>query len=630
MTFRHLAFQTACYGLADAPGTAFDYNDWQMALFFDTLFLKVYGATHETVDSAVLHPLLTDVLQCEDDPSFLAFGPHDRPGRLAVSPRDFARFGLLYLNKGKWNGRQLISSANAARAVSEPLPNTIPRTNAGAVEMIPDQRTIGSRRVPDNQCDHRGSYSWLWWVNGYTREGHRNWPDAPTNAFAALGHGDKRGMAVLPDLDLVIAWNDTRLGERPLNEAYRLLRESAADAPMPGQIMPDPETPVWLVYNRDANADGGLDPCVLCGPGDPEGFLYRGVRQPGGARDGDQAAIIAKMAGTGANTIYLQIIRSHGGDGDATHNPFLNSDPAKGLDQAILQQWDGWFSAMNDAGIAILLFFYDDSARIWDTGDAVGGEEQAFLREIVNRFEHHPLLIWCVAEEYEEKLSAMRAKNLAAIIRAEDEHNHVIAVHKCDGVTFDEFAGDPNIGQFAAQCNRKTAGDLHAGMLAAWENTQGRYNVNMSECADHGFGPEGRRKHWAAAMAGAHSMALRWLFDAEDAPSTEDLKACGYLVRFFESTDVNRMAPHDELAHGDTQYVLASPGDSHIAYASARTGAMGVKGLQPGTYLLQWMDAVTGRTIDQPEVRVEADDSAWVPPEGIGNEAALWVRRTGP
>jgi CubicO group peptidase (beta-lactamase class C family) len=54
--WRDLANQTSCYGLAEAPGTAFAYNDWQMALFWDTLFKKVYGAEYNTVDADVFHP----------------------------------------------------------------------------------------------------------------------------------------------------------------------------------------------------------------------------------------------------------------------------------------------------------------------------------------------------------------------------------------------------------------------------------------------------------------------------------------------------------------------------------------------------------------------------------------------
>ncbi len=41
--WRDFANQISCYGLTDAPGTAYAYNDWQMALFWDTLFKKVYG-----------------------------------------------------------------------------------------------------------------------------------------------------------------------------------------------------------------------------------------------------------------------------------------------------------------------------------------------------------------------------------------------------------------------------------------------------------------------------------------------------------------------------------------------------------------------------------------------------------
>ncbi|HSW00293.1 MAG TPA: serine hydrolase [Sedimentisphaerales bacterium] len=134
ITWRHMANQISCYGLAEEPGTAYAYNDWQMALFFDTLFTKVYGATHATVDSQVLHPLLTDAIGCQDDPTFLAFGEDDRPGRLAISPRDFARFGLLYLRGGTWGDRQLLSEKPATMAVTSPVANSIPRAGRGTRE----------------------------------------------------------------------------------------------------------------------------------------------------------------------------------------------------------------------------------------------------------------------------------------------------------------------------------------------------------------------------------------------------------------------------------------------------------------------------------------------------------------
>ena len=162
ISFRHLATQTSCYGVRETPGTAFDYNDWQMALFADTLFLNVYEATWATVDESVLHPMLTDILQCEDTPTFCAFGPDERPGRLDVSPRDFCRFGYLFLHEGRWKNQQLLARDAIRRCTTEPLAGSFPRTQAEPAEMCPGQRTLGSHRIPDDQCDHEGSYSWLW------------------------------------------------------------------------------------------------------------------------------------------------------------------------------------------------------------------------------------------------------------------------------------------------------------------------------------------------------------------------------------------------------------------------------------------------------------------------------------
>src|SRR5947207_1735181 len=66
ITFRDMANQVSGYGVRDYPGTAFDYNDWQTALFIDTLFLKVWGASSwSNVDAGVLGPQLAQVLQMQ-------------------------------------------------------------------------------------------------------------------------------------------------------------------------------------------------------------------------------------------------------------------------------------------------------------------------------------------------------------------------------------------------------------------------------------------------------------------------------------------------------------------------------------------------------------------------------------
>ena len=625
ITWRHFANQISCYGVRENPGTAYDYNDYQMALFFDTLFLKVYGATYSNVDTNILRPMLTDVMQCQDNPTFMIFGTGDRPGRTGVSVRDHARLGLLYLNNGNWNGTQLISESSAKEAVRSSVSNTIPRTAGVAAEMIAGLRSIGSTTIPDNQSEHLGSYSWLWWNNGVDIAGSRHWPDIPMDTYGAFGHTNgKRSMVVIPSLDIVVAWNDTTLDQKtgnPQNEALKLLVAAVNSGiqPMKEQNVVDSNHPQW--FKREKTG-----PLFMCGPGDPEDFLYRGARNANGTRNGDQMSLINKIKDTGANCIYMQVIRSHGGDGDSTHNPFINSDPAQRLDQDILTQWDDWFSEMDKNNITIFLILYDDGSRIWSTGDTVDSAERSFIQGIVNRFEHHRNLVWCVAEEYAERYSAARVSNIAAEIKASDMHKHPIGVHKNTGLSFTEFANDTNIDQFAIQYNVTTAAELHSGMTQAWADANGRYNLNMSECASHGTGITTRKNNWAIAMGGAYAMVLG--MDIANTP-VSDLQDCGRLASFFESTNFNEMSPRDDLAYGGTQYVLAKPGSSYIAYASNLSGDIGIKNMTAGVYTFKWLDCANGTIVAQSNVDVEAGDRTWTKPSQIGNELVVYINSTG-
>jgi CubicO group peptidase (beta-lactamase class C family) len=232
ITWRHLATQTSCYQVIDRPGAAFCYNDWQMALLCDTLFTRVYGADYTTVDEKVLRPLLTDPIGCQDKPTLMAFGPKDRPGRVKISPRDFCRFGLLYLHKGRWNGKSLLDEKLAVMAVNSPLPTTLPRAGRKLAEMIPGQRTLGSDVKPDNQCPHHNSYSFLWWVNGVDEKGQRLWPGVPEDAYGAFGHGGPRVMVVVPSLQLVLSWNDAKTkGWEQVGRAIKLCTDAVIDRP---------------------------------------------------------------------------------------------------------------------------------------------------------------------------------------------------------------------------------------------------------------------------------------------------------------------------------------------------------------------------------------------------------------
>lgn len=263
ITWRHLATQTSCYGLTEHPGTAFAYNDWQIALFADLLFNGVYATPWPDLDQKVLGPLLTQPIHCEDSPSFTVFGGGKNPGRLAISPRDFARFGLLYLNLGRWNHTVLLPQEYVQLATRSPLPAALPRAGIHAAPMLANARTLGSRRVPDNQTDHFGSYSFLWWVNGVDIQGRRHWPDAPIDTYAALGHGGKRALWIIPSLDLVVSWNDSVV-ESPSQE-NEAIRHLVAATSSPAETPPAPPNPNPRVSHSDRlrvliETDAGGDP----------------------------------------------------------------------------------------------------------------------------------------------------------------------------------------------------------------------------------------------------------------------------------------------------------------------------------------------------------------------------------
>ncbi len=393
--------------------------------------------------------------------------------------------------------------------------------------------------------------------------------------------------------------------------------------PLVGQIVVDPTRPTWLFFNKDDDGDGRLDPLFIAGPGDPEGFLYCGSAIETDPCANDQTAVINKLAGTGANSIYLQAIRSHGGDGDSTHNPFIDHDPNKGLDEAVLDQWETWFTAMDNAGIIIYFFFYDDDACIWDcTSNTVPPEEKAFIQTLVNRFNHHKHLIWVIAEEYSEEFSSQRAANIAAEIRQADERAHPIALHQLDGLTFD-LPDDPNIDQFAIQYN-SSGQTMHNGVVSAWNDANGRYNLNMSESALHGTGVTGRKNSWGAAMAGAYVMV--YTMNIADTPIS-DLEDLGRLRAFFETTNFYDMAPRDDLAYGGTDYALAQEGSSYIAYAADLSGDIGLKNMTAGAYHFTWYDIAADVTIHQNNKSINAGNQTWTKPSGMGSEIAVYIRR---
>ena len=458
------------------------------------------------------------------------------------------------------------------------------------------------------------------------RKGNSSW-GYPDGTVVQLG-GEER-----------IFYKDLQL---PIESSY---------GPQFGQIMVDPKNTSWLVYNRDSNRDGRLDPYFMCGPGDPEGFLYRGSRNLNGTRNGDQSDLIEKVRINGGNCIYMLAVRTHGGDAwkdaeenpesfpDKQHNPWVGQNPAYGLNPDILDQWELWFTEMDRNGITIYLFIYDDAIRVgeqigWhldETGNLHPGEKQ-FIEDIVNKFEHHKNLVWCIMEEGQEigKDWQLHISKIAEAIRGADNYNHVIASHQLGGNVF-FHAKDSLIDQFAIQGNWETGSSpdsIHNWLVKAWNLAEGGYNLNMSEFKTHdqlsqtGNRAEIRKINWAIAMAGSYVMVLG--MDIYSTP-VEHLHDCRNMHQFFESTDFNIMAPHDELKFAGTQYVLAYPGYSYLAYSSENSEKLGLQNMVSGLYNIRWYDCVSGQSVQESNVKINAGPQTWKKPPELGDEVSLYI-----
>ena len=80
-------------------------------------------------------------------------GGHSGAG-LFISAEDMARFGLLFLNNGKWKNEQLINEDWIQRAITPSKPNV--------------------------------NYGYMWWLN---KKGPRHWKNVDENIYYAAGFG---------------------------------------------------------------------------------------------------------------------------------------------------------------------------------------------------------------------------------------------------------------------------------------------------------------------------------------------------------------------------------------------------------------------------------------------------------
>ncbi|MEM1061071.1 MAG: hypothetical protein AAGJ97_01960, partial [Planctomycetota bacterium] len=282
----------------------------------------------------------------------------------------------------------------------------------------------------------------------------------------ALGQGDEIAIEVSgpSSSGFGLDYVDLEIREAASSAETGTVTPARLDDPaaLPGQVVVTGDAPGYLKYN-------GGSPVFLCGPDNPEDFFFRGEENSDGTRSGGgQEAMIARLAASGVNAFHCLMTRMRvcniKDEGDDSHTPFVDHDPAKGLNEKVLDQWDGWLGELERHGIVVHLEFYNDATDVelmgW-TLDADGNlhpDEHALIVGIVDRFEHRKNVLWGI-EESANKLPSSRTahfKKIGEVIAAADDHNHPIVqsfVVPDDpdgdfpegGVMSDAYEGDPHI-----------------------------------------------------------------------------------------------------------------------------------------------------------------------------------------
>ena len=175
------------------PGTFWYYNNWD----FNTLGAIYEHAARSSVFDAFDREIARPIGMQDYRPSdgrYITGAASVYPAYpIDMSARDLARFGLLYLQKGRWSDRQVIPErwvAESVQAYSEPEPGL--------------------------------GYGYMWWTGFSDRA--KTAVELPPGSFSARGHGGQLAF-VIPAYELVVVHRAPFTGRgQSVLELGRLLR----------------------------------------------------------------------------------------------------------------------------------------------------------------------------------------------------------------------------------------------------------------------------------------------------------------------------------------------------------------------------------------------------------------------
>jgi CubicO group peptidase (beta-lactamase class C family) len=170
------------------PGGYYEYNDVRINRFSLSL-ARVFGkGLPEVLNQEIMDKIgassewrwhgygKRSTVEINNKPVESVSGGTRWGGGLWMNSKDLARFGLLILNNGNWDGRQLLPRDWRKKA------------------------TTPSAHGPD--------YGYLWWLNTKRKQ----WPSGPASSFAAVGNGGNI-IWIDPEHNIVLVWHWSESGK---------------------------------------------------------------------------------------------------------------------------------------------------------------------------------------------------------------------------------------------------------------------------------------------------------------------------------------------------------------------------------------------------------------------------------
>ncbi|MBN1999253.1 serine hydrolase [candidate division KSB1 bacterium] len=174
-----------------APGTAFAYWDEAQMMFGRVLTQVLKRPMHDYLKEKITDTIGMGDWEWYPEKDLKGIPINNGCTNVHVNAKQLARWGWLFLNKGNWKGRKLISKKWVEMAASVQVPTTIPVADTDRKDIVGP-----------------GCYGFNWWINGIKADGRYKLPGAPPGCYFASGFNNNK-CVVIPDWNVVIV----RMGE---------------------------------------------------------------------------------------------------------------------------------------------------------------------------------------------------------------------------------------------------------------------------------------------------------------------------------------------------------------------------------------------------------------------------------